>query len=159
MKKIILFALILLAPIAGIAKAQNTGSEITRLATSFRSNTGFEVMKISGMMLKLSRMFADSDDRELMQATKNIESIWVVDYDDASIAAQYEFDSKASEILAKANLIMESKDDNDIVYIYGQVDDSSVRDLIIYIPSEANLVYLQGSINLKDLGLVVEEYN
>ncbi len=131
----------------------NTGA-VTELISDYRLEEGFEVMSVGGLGLGLIRMMAKvsvetEEDKAAIEIMDHLKKIIVVDYDEVEASRKASFERKINAILDKAEKIMEVKDEDDVVNIYGtgSGDGDRINDIIIYTPGECALICLFGSIS------------
>jgi len=85
----------------------------------------------------------------------------VVDYDDASQKVKDEFNAKVARILEKSEILMEAKDDGDLVKIYGNTSEGGkkVSDLVIYVPNDGALICISGTVDMDDINGIMNTTN
>lgn len=132
----------------------------------YRYEPGFEVVSVGKFWMGLSRIAAGlavetEEERRALSILNNIDKIVVVEYEDASEAKRREFDSRLSGLLDRAEKIVEVKDEEDILYIYGtSVNDAeSIDDLMIYIPEDCTLICILGSISAEKIADLIKMAN
>ena len=132
----------------------------------YRYEPGFEVVSVGKFWMGLSRIAAGlavetEEERRALSILNNIDKIVVVEYEDASEAKRREFDSRLSGLLDRAEKIVEVKDEEDILYIYGtSVNDAeSIDDLMIYIPEDCKLICILGSISAEKIADLIKMAN
>lgn len=132
----------------------------------YRYEPGFEVVSVGKFWMGLTRIAAGlavetEEERRALSILNNIDKIVVVEYEDASEAKRREFDSRLSGLLDRAEKIVEVKDEEDILYIYGtSVNDAeSIDDLMIYIPEDYTLICILGSISAEKIADLIKMAN
>lgn len=132
----------------------------------YRYEPGFEVVSVGKFWMGLTRIAAGlavetEEERMALSILNNIDKIVVVEYEDASEAKRREFDSRLSGLLDRAEKIIEVKDEEDILYIYGtSVNDAeSIDDLMIYIPEDCTLICILGSISAEKIADLIKMAN
>lgn len=132
----------------------------------YRYEPGFEVVSVGKFWMGLTRIAAGlavetEEERMALSILNNIDKIVVVEYEDASEAKRREFDSRLSGLLDRAEKIVEVKDEEDILYIYGtSVNDAeSIDDLMIYIPEDCTLICILGSISAEKIADLIKMAN
>lgn len=170
MKKIISIFLIaaFAANMAGKEAAAGTPDEgrpdkinsdaVAELIRDYNLEEGFEVVSVGGLGLGLIRMMAkvsadNEEDRAAIEIIDQMKRIIVVDYGEVEASRKTSFERKITSILDKGEKIMEIKDEDDMVNIYGAGSDDgdSISDLIIYNPGECALICLFGKISSKKI--------
>lgn len=160
--------------LAGSSETSAGSSERTTVNTrrvisairDYRHEPGFEVVSVGKFWMGLTRIAAGlavetEEERRALSILNNIDKIVVVDYEDASEAKRRAFDSRLSRLLDRAEKIIEVKDEEDIVNIYGtSVNDAeSIDDLIIYIPEDCTLICILGSISAEKIADLIKMTN
>lgn len=133
-------------------------SELNALCTEYKSCKGFEVVSIGSLGTSIIRKVLsfsakmeeeyDEDIRKLLAISKDVKGMVIVDYEDSSKNDRDEFDARLEKILTTSNLLMEVRDGDDLVQIYGLVSEegSHVRDFVLHSTEDCALVCLFGSI-------------
>lgn len=170
MKKI-LIAIMLLLPIAGFAHKDSMSTAIDKIIKEAKANSsieGFDVLSLGptelGLTRSITRLAAilDEDDDDIEQALMMLDGIKkmvIVDYEDASPKNKARFNEKIEHILANEELLMEAKDEEDIVRIYGTSDENGeeIRNFVLYCPEEGDLICISGKISLKDVAPLIND--
>lgn len=143
----------------------NTGA-VTGLIRDYRLEEGFEVVSVGGLGLGLIRMMAKAaaeteEDKAAIEIMDHLKKIIVVDYDEVEASRKASFERKINAILDKAEKIMEVKDEDDVVNIYGtgSGDGDTIDDIIIYTPGECALICLFGSISSQKIADLIVKAN
>mgnify|MGYP002624463352 FL=1 len=140
---------------AGAGKA----TEVTSLARQYSAKEGFEVVSMGRLLISalglIARSEAYDEDLEALNAFRGIKNLTVVDFEDAADGDKNAFRGKLEKILGKMTLILEAKDDEDAVKIYGLDDGELLRDIVIYVPDEA-VISVKGSIAMENIGKLME---
>lgn len=155
--------LIIIAMVLGTVCCTWAGkpSEVSALARQYGSKDGFEVVSMGRVLISALGVAAsmdkdlDAEDRAALNAFKGIKKLTVVDFEDASEADKTAFCAKLDSVLEKMELILEAKEDGDVVKIYGYDDGTSLHDIVIYCPDEA-VICVNGSIALENIGKLME---
>ena len=165
MKKTFLtIALVMLTVAAFAASPKRSVSQesLVSLVNEYSLYDGFEVIKVGSLGTAALRGVAkvaaaadreDPEVRELVKMLNGIKKMAIVDYSECDDKARDKFDKKLERLLSSSDLLMEAKDEEDTVRIYGLVSDdaSTVKDFVMYVPSESALICLFGSISLDSL--------
>ena len=168
MKKIIFATLCLwLTAFISIAGNRNTGTgNIINTINEYKHVSGIHVISVGKLGLGLAKvvanMAAESEEEKAALAILNgINKVVVVDYEDAIEAKRLELNSKLSKLFNNAELIMEVKDEEDTVHIYGTSGSggASIDDLMIYIPEDYTLVCVLGSISAEKIADLIKIAN
>jgi len=145
-------------------KKVNSGA-VTGLIREYNLTEGFEAVSVGGLGLGLIRMIAnasmDEEERAALELMDELRRIVVLDYEDADPVKRESFTRRMTDILDGAEKIMEVKDEEDILNIYGTCadDGDSIDDLIIFSPGDYSLIYLLGSISAQKMADLIEMAN
>lgn len=164
MKRIIIAILLVFTTLAGFAK-NGDGSvpseKLMSLISEYNGRDGFEVIKIGSFgtsMLKAALKIGASKDEEedLKQALKlmkGIKKMAIVDYEDASDKVRDAFNSRLERLLGSAELLMEMKDGDDGMKIYGIMDSecTQIRNFVMHAPGDGALICLFGTMQVDEI--------
>ena len=162
MKHIIIIIVLALAlPLAGSTKAQGKslpGTQISLLISEYKAYDGFEAVKVgrlaTGVIKSIIRSGAakenEADMKEVLRLMKGIKKFTVVDYSDCDPQVRQGFTNKMDRLLDGVEMLMEVKDDSDVMRMYGVVDDrgGKVKNFVLYCPEDCTLICLFGTISL-----------
>ena len=134
-------------------------SEVQKLIKEFDRKKGVEAVNLGSFAVSLIRKAAKaevSDDDEAMKAMAAMDSLnglTIVDMEDSGKAVRDEFHKKFTALMGEDGLLMSVWDDGEDVLFYGRSssDGKTVEDLIIYMPSEGDLICLWGSLSTEAL--------
>lgn len=167
MKRII-FAILILAStftLAAESKKVNTSAVIS-LVRTYNLEPGFEVVSVGELGIGLARIVANmsvetEEDKAALALLNGINKIVVVDYEEASESKRNAFNAKLNRLFDKAEKIIEVKDEEDTVNIYGTSVNGgeSIDDLIIFIPEDCALICIIGSISADKIADLLEIAN
>ena len=148
------------------AEYKNTNSgAVTDLIREYNLTEGFEAVSVGGLGLGLIRMIAnasmDEEERAALELMDELRRIVVLDYEDADSSKRESFTRRMTDILDRAEKIMEVKDEGDILNIYGTCadDGDSIDDLVIFSPGDCSLICLFGSISSQKVADLIEMAN
>lgn len=145
-------------------KKVNSGA-VTDLIREYNQTEGFESVSIGGLGLGLIRMMAktsmDEEERAALEIMDGLRRIVVLDYEDADSSQSESFTRRMTDILDRAEKILEVKDEEDILNIYGTCanDGDSIDDLIIFCPGDYSLICLFGSVSAQKVADLIEIAN
>ena len=168
MKRIILIVLLVAAVVgASAGEKRNLATDaVLQLVKDYRGKPGFETISVGKMGLGLVRMVlsAEADDPEekaVLDMIKGVNKFVVVNYEDASQTARAAFAAKLNGLFGKTEKIIEVKDGEDEVNIYGTSVNGgeSIDDIMIYIPSDCTLICVLGSISADRIADIIEMSN
>lgn len=135
--------------------------EVKALLREFKGSRGYECSEVGPFLLSIMKTgmkyFDDDDDdadnRLIMKSVKNLKGVTVADLSDCSPEVKAKFNSRMEEVFRNASLLIETKDDDETVRIYGKTsaDGRYVEDVVIYCPDDAELTYLEGKIDIDAL--------
>ena len=120
------------------------------------SESNIEMVSIGGIGMKLGKAVSGLS-REI-PAVRGISSMLVVSYEDCPDTIKEKFNSKMARELNGCEVLMEAKDSEDKVTIYGTSsgDGSRISDIIMFVPNDGALICFFGTINAEDLADLVE---
>lgn len=116
------------------------GAEVVHLGT-FATSLGKGILKIASI--------DDPDARELIKMIKGVKSLYVLSYDDCSNDVKAKVNSRLEKMLEGFEMLLEAKDGEDKVKIYGVVSENGkkVSDFILHTPSECAVICILGAIS------------
>lgn len=168
MKKII-FAILCfwMTAFASMAGNRNTDTRnIINTISEYKHVSGIHVISVGKLGLGLAKVVANmaaesEEEKAALAILDGINKVVVVDYEDASEAKQKELNSRLSRLFNKAELILEVKDEEDTVNIYGTScgGGESIDDLMIFIPEDYTLVCVLGSISAERIADLIKIAN
>ena len=148
------------------AEYKNTNSgAVTGLIREYNLTEGFETVSVGGLGLGLIKMIAkpsmDEEERAALEIMDGLRRIVVLDYEEADSSKRESFTRKMTDILDRAEKILEVKDEEDILNIYGTCadDGDSIDDLMIFSPGDCSLICLFGSISSQKVADLIEMAN
>lgn len=134
-------------------------SDIYSLLSEYKSQSGFEMIRLGSFGTALMRSGLslaaktddEADDEDLHKAlsvVKGVKGIAIVDYEDVKLTVRDEFNARLKAIFDRSELLMEAKDGDDDLLIYGSVseDGSTLKDMVLYVPEDYALICLFGNI-------------
>lgn len=140
--------------------------KILTLISEYRGQDGFDVVRLGPLGTTLARSVAkialkvDGDDEtaEILKLVNGIRSIAVVDYEDCASSVKDSFNAKLGRILNGTDLLMEVKDDEDHVFIYGVVDEAGdkVQNFVLHVPADCALICMFGTISMDTVAKIAE---
>lgn len=169
MKKLIIALFLAIVPVlsfAGTGGRTVHKEKILTIISEYRHQDGVDVVRLGSLGTSLAKTVAkialevdgDPEAREIVKMIKGVKSIAVVDFEDAAPSVRDSFNSKLQRAFANSDLLMEVKDDEDQVYIYGLVDQAGdiVQDFVMYVPNDCALICLFGSISIDAVARLAE---
>ena len=168
MKKIIFVTLSLwLTVFASIAESRNVNTgNIINTISEYQNVSGFQVVSVGKLGLGLAKIAANlsaesEEDKAAIAVLNGINKVIVVNYEDAAEAKQKELNSRLSKLFKNAETILEVKDEDNTVNMYGTSgnDGKSIDDLMIFIPEDYTLVCILGSISAERIADLIKIAN
>lgn len=159
MKKALLTLILALATLASAWAGKP--SQLIRLARQYKGVDGFEMLFLGPMgtaLLKGTVSLSgnlDKEDRAALKAFTDIRRFTLIDFEDIPADKKASFTAKVERILKGMDLILEAKDDGEILRIYGIDKGKRLKDCILY-SSDGTLLVTSGSIGLEQLGQLME---
>ena len=123
------------------------GAEVVHLG-SFATSLGKGMLKIVSI--------DDPEAREMLKIIKDVRSLYVLSYEDCSKSVQAKVNSRLEKMLEGSQMLMEAKDGDDKMRIYGIVDEDGekVSDFILHTPSECAVICILGSISTEAIAKI-----
>ena len=168
MKKIIFVTLSLwITAFVSIAANRNVDTRnIINTINDYRHVSGVQVISVGKLGLGLAKVVASlsaesEEGKAALTILNGINKVVVVNYEDATSAKQKELNSKLSKLFNSAEKIIEVKDEEDTVNIYGTSVNGgeSINDLMIFIPEDYTLICILGSISAERIADLIKIAN
>jgi len=153
MKKLLVTLTILLT---GTMLWAGAPAKVQTLMNEYKHHDGFDHVSIGplGMTLMkgiiLSDKDLDAEDRAALGAFEKIRRLTILDFEDAQADVKARFISKLQRLLNGMELILETKDSDSRLSIYGVDDGQTVRDCILFDP-DGTLIVVKGKIGIDKL--------
>ena len=166
MKKILFLLTVLLPLLASSAAGRNVPkSKITSFIYECQRYEGVEVVQLGGlaaMALRATIRVAATDDpevRDVLKLITGIKRISVLNYEQCEPAVQARISRKLDRVLDGSDLLMETRDGDDLMQIYGVVDEKTgtVNDFVLHNPTNASLICIFGSIPIEKIARVIAD--
>lgn len=164
MKKIIFVTLsLLIASFVSIAANRDVDAKgIINTISEYKDVPGVEVISIGKLGLGMVKLSAESEeDKAILALLNGVNKLVVVNYEDAASAKQKELNTKLLKLLNNAEKILEFKDEEETVNIYGTSANNgkTIRDLMIFIPEDYTLICALGSIKTERIADLIKIAN
>lgn len=168
MKKIIIVILsIWLTASVSIAGNRNADTKnVINAISEYKQASGVDVISIGKLGLGLAKVVANlsaesKEEKAALSILNGINKVVVVDYEDAAEATRIELNSKLSDIFGKTEKILEVKDEEDTLNIYGTSGKGgeSIDDLMIFVPEDYTLICILGSISAERIADLIKIAN
>jgi hypothetical protein len=161
MKKLLITLLMLLS-LGAAARAGEQNPQLRSLVSSYKGTEGFEIVDIGGIGLGLLKAAAKSaaetpEDREALKLFNGLKRLTIVDFSDAAPETREKFLRKANRILNSGEMLMEAKDGDETVRIFGtSSEDGSLLEDIALLAGDA-LIFVRGSIRADQIGALMKQ--
>ena len=165
MKKFIFAIMVaLMLPLGNADARKRDMSDLTSLIKEYKNYDSFDCVSVGGVLLSLMRSMVKSEaagDPDAMAALsllKGINHITVADFDGCPRDIKDSFVSRATVILESFDMLMEAKDSESSVVIYGTMNQNAdvLNNVIVYAPQDCALICIEGKVPMKDLGAIIE---
>lgn len=170
MKKLLTVLTILALCMPAIAGGKAGGGvpkeKILGLVQEYNHKAGFHVIRLGALGTSFVRTAAkiaikaegDPEAAEAVKLLNDIKRVAVVEYEECNESEKNSFNSRLEKILAQSDLLMEAKDSEDVMRIYGVVneDASQVKDFVIHVPNDCALICMFGSIPMDAVAKIIE---
>lgn len=157
MKRFI-FALMMLAATISCAAESKTVNSVISIVNEYSSDPDIDVISIGKLGIDIVTVLGKlsvetKEEKDVVALLSGFSKILVADYEDAEISKRQEINSKLTKALEGAEKIIEVKDEEDTVLVYGTSvnDGEKLEDIIIYIPEDCALICFVGSIDFDKL--------
>lgn len=131
-------------------------TELFSIVSEYSKYDGVDVFSVGSLgtsaLKSLIKMSVRADgDKEALEALKiinGVKKIAIIDYEDCSSSVRNAINRKVQKALSNSDLLMEFKDDDSRMSIYGVVDGNAtkVKDFVLYDADGCSLICLFGSI-------------
>lgn len=144
MKNLFIAAVMAVAMLGtGCISASGRNDDLSKAIKSASKIKGAESVKIGKTLMRLGAAAAEDDEKEML---KRIDSMTVLDMEEAAPAERAEAVTKVRSILTSSyTLLMQAKDEGDTVEIYYKENkDGEITDLVIYSGDDGAIIRIQG---------------
>ena len=152
MKKILITLCMVLCLVPTARAAQQPG-EIRTLISEYRNEPGVDVVDLGSVALGLLRATIrtqtdNEQDQKAIDLLRSIKRLTILDCSEAAQDVKDSFLRKAKRALAGEEMLMEAKDGDETVRVYGQssADGNLLQDIIIL--ADDTLISIKGSIQM-----------
>ena len=168
MKKIIFVSLsLLIASFVSIAANRNVDTRtIINTINGYKEVSGVEIVSVGklglGLVKSITNLSAESKEEKAILALLNgVNKLVVVNYEDATVEKQKELNTQLSGLFNNVEKILEFKDEEETVHIYGTSSNNgkSINDLMIFIPKDFTLICALGSIKAEKIADLIKIAN
>lgn len=149
------------------SKPGSQKDRISSIISEYRGSEGFEIVSVGSLGTSIMKKIAafaavtsnDEEAKTLVKTIKGIKKIAVIDYEDCKDSIKDGINRKMNKALSDSELLMEIKDNEDNMQMYGVTDEngSAVRDFIMFSPGDCTLICLFGSIPLDEVMKLASE--
>jgi hypothetical protein len=152
----------MLLSLGAAARAGEQNPQLRSLVSSYKGTEGFEIVDIGGIGLGLLKAAAKSaaetpEDREALKLFNGLKRLTIVDFSDAAPETREKFLRKANRILQGGEMLMEAKDGDETVRIFGtSSEDGSLLEDIALLAGDA-LIFVRGSIRADQIGALMKQ--
>ena len=170
MKKLLVLLLLVTLPLATFAgrpAKRINNARLSALIAECRQYDGAEVITIGGFGTSLIkgavRLSAGNDPeaRAALRLFSGVRSFGALEFSDCSEAARERISEKIERLLARSEMLVEVKEDDTHMCVYGLLDDASatVRDIVLYDAEDCVFVYAKGSVSMEAVGELMATYD
>jgi hypothetical protein len=165
MKKTIAILCFLALSLSAMAGKNVSKTQLAALVSEYRQYDGVELVQLGSLatsaLKTVIRISAkdDPDAAEALQLLGGIRRLTVFEYEDCSPAVKERITRKLNRILDSSELLIEAKDGDDAMRMYGVVDEKgdSVRDFVLHTPGSCALICIFGKVSMKTISKIMEE--
>lgn len=165
MKKTITILCFLVLSLSAMAGKNVSKTQLATLVSEYRQYDGVELVQLGSLatsaLKTVIRISAknDPDAAEALQLLNGIRRLTVFEYEDCSPAVKEKITRKLNRILNGSELLIEAKDGDDSMRMYGVVDEKgdTVRDFILHTPGSCALICIFGKVSMKALSKMMKD--
>lgn len=158
---------LLLLPLCGWAGKHVPKTQLEVFIHEYRHCEGVELVHLGGFATAACKGFlrlaakSDPDATEALALLKGVKRLTVLDYDDAPAAVKEKMSSKLERILDGSELLMEAKDGDDVMKMYGVTakDGGSVSDFVLFAPGDCALICVFGKVSMNAIQQIMESHD
>ena len=153
-----------------VAIAGNAGTKtvdsLTSIVNEYSAEPGCEVVSVGKLGINIARFFVNlsaetKEDKDVLSVFGGINKILVVDYEGMEFSKRQILNSRLAGVLDTAEKIIEVKDEEDTLLVYGTSGKGgeTLEDIIIYVPEDYALICFIGSIDFDKLSDLIKASN
>ncbi len=153
-----------------VAIAGNAGTKtvdsLTSIVNEYSAEPGCEVVSVGKLGINIARFFVNlsaetKEDKDVLSVFDGINKILVVDYEGMEFSKRQILNSRLAGVLDTAEKIIEVKDEEDTLLVYGTSGKGgeTLEDIIIYVPEDYALICFIGSIDFDKLSDLIKASN
>lgn len=166
MKKLMLaIMLALMLPLAPLQAKKTDMDRLAALVKEYRGEKDFDCVSLGGVALSLIRGVAkaevsgDADAMAALNVLKGVNHLTIVDFESCTGSVRDSFAMKVKAVLSDSEVLMEAKDGESSMILYGDMDPDgkSVRNIVMFAPQDCALICIQGKFSVSDLGTIAGE--
>ncbi len=168
MKKLLALLLLIMLPLAAFAgrpAKRSNNVRLSSLITECRQYEGAEVVNLGWMgtaLIKgIIRVSADNDPeaRAALKLLSGVKRFGVLEFSDCSQAARERITDRIDRFLDRSEILMEVKQDDTRLSIYGLLDDAAgtVRDIVLYDAESSVLMFVKGTVSMEAVGTLMAD--
>ena len=164
-KKLLLTCLMATALCTAALAGNLSKTKLVSFISECQRYDGVEVVQLgrvaTGAIKATVRLSAgeDPDVRDALRLISGIKRISILSYEDCDPAVRDRITRKLDRILDDSELLMETRDGDERMHIYGVVDDASGRvgDFVMHTPTSHSLICIFGSIRIDQLAKIAAQ--
>ena len=165
MKRFLLITCILLLPLSGWAGKNVPKTQLAAFISEYRTCEGVELVQLGAFataaIRATVRLAASNDDdaRQAIALMKGVRRLTVLDYEDAPAGVKEKMNHRLDRILNGSELLMEAKDGEDVMKMYGVLDKKgeNVSDFVLYTPGDCALICIFGKVSMKAVAEIMKD--
>ena len=170
MKKLLVLLLLVTLPLAAFAgrpAKRINNARLSALIAECPQSAGGAATYIGGFcpsMIKGAVSLSaghDPDARAALRLLSGVISGGALEFIHCSEAARERISEKIERLLARLEMLVEVKEDDTHMCVYGLLDDASatVRDIVLYDAEDCVFVYAKGSVSMEAVGELMATYD
>ena len=159
-----LIVLILLLPLGAGAGENVKKSRLSSFISEYRYCDGVELVRLGPLAtsaIKATVRISAAGDKDAIQTLRalgGVKKLMVFDYEDCRPELKEKISRRLKRILDDSELLLEAKDGQDGVRIYGITDGEgeTVRDLVLHAPGDCALICVFGKISMDSIAKLID---
>jgi len=156
----ILFTLCMVLCLVPTARAAQQPGQIRTLISEYRNEPGVDVVDLGSVALGILRatlrtQAENEQDQKAIDLLRSIKRLTILDCSGAAQNVKDDFLRKAKRVLAGEEMLMEAKDSDETVRVYGQssADGNILQD--IFILADDTLIGIKGTIRIDQVNALI----
>lgn len=141
--------------------------KIPAFVQKYKGTEGVEIVElgavgtsfVKGLIRHGVASSGDANAKALVEMIKGVKALSVMDFDDCAESVRARINDDISGVLKADNLLMEVRDENDVLGVYATLseDGGTLSDIVIYCPNDCALICLSGRVSTGALTSIMQQ--